>query len=294
MKLVLGTVQFGLSYGVTNSTGKPSLEQTFAVLDSAWESGIRILDSAQAYGDANQVVAQYHAQRSHRFKIINKVLRHPEGIGSVYETLERERDALLIDAFECVMFHYPASIGPAVPGDFFFQLATRGISKKSGLSTESAEDYQRLRQRFFFEVVQLPSNPINQKFITDAFIGSLAQDHVDVHVRSTFLQGLLLAGVSVPTYLAPLAAPIGKMAHDSARRGISMITACLLYHLQKKSIGHIVVGAQDVNQLQGILDAYKEAESIRSRVQLPWYDYACDDFDLAHPVQWEKLKASIC
>lgn len=286
----MGTVQFGLPYGVTNKAGRPPLEQAFAVLDSAWDAGVRMLDSAQGYGEANQVIAEYHAQRPHRFGVINKVLRQPADVNFVYETLERERDALLIDAFECVMFHYPASVGRDVPDDFFSQIHARGLSKRSGLSMESAQDYQWLRQRFVFDVVQLPSNPINQKFITDAFIDDLAQELVDVHVRSVLLQGLLLAGASVPVYLKPLSILINKMTQDSERYGISMLEACLLYHLQRESVGHIVVGAQDVHQWQEIVDAYKKANFIKARVTLPWHDYACDDFDLVYPVQWEKLK----
>ncbi len=292
MKLILGTVQFGLPYGVTNRAGQPSLEQAFAVLDSAWEAGVRVLDSAQGYGEANQVIAQYHAQCPHRFRVINKVLRQPSHINSVYDSLARERDALLIDTFECIMFHCPASVGPDVPDDFFFQLHTRGLSRQSGVSLESSQEYEQLKQRFTFDVVQLPSNPINQKFIGGPFIDSLAREGVDVHVRSAFLQGLLLAGSVVPPYLQPLSVLIDRMVHDSERQGISMIVACLLYSLQRKSVGHIVVGAQDVHQWKGIVDAYKEAEAIKDSLMLPWHDYMCDDFDLAYPVQWGKLKTA--
>ena len=290
MTLILGTVQFGLPYGVTNTAGKPSLAQVFAVLDSAWENGVRVLDSAQGYGAANQVIAQYHAQRSHRFGVINKVLRQPAEINSIYEALTREREALLIDEFECVMFHYPPSVGPDIPDDFFSQLHTRGISRRAGLSVESPQEYQGLKQRFSFNDVQLPLNPINQKFITDSFLNSLAENQVSVHARSAFLQGLLLAKTSVPSYLKPLSLLIDRMAYDSERLGISMIAACFIYVLQKNPVSHVVVGAQDVQQWLEIVDAYKKAEAIKDSITLPWHDYACNDFDLVHPVQWEKLK----
>lgn len=291
MKLTLGTVQFGLSYGVANSAGQPPLEQSFAVLDSAWESGIRTLDSAQGYGAAIDVIAQYHTQRPHRFGVINKVLRAPAAIDTVYDTLARERDALLIDEFECVMFHYPPSVGPDVPDDFFTQLRKRGISQRAGLSLESLAEYQQLEKRFAFDDAQLPVNPINQAFVPDDFLDLLAADHVSVHARSVFLQGLLLSDSKIPLYLQPLMPLIGKMKEDAAGQGIDMITACLLYALQKKSINHIVVGAQDVRQWQEIMNAYNRAEAIKDKVILPWVDYACADYDLVHPLQWVRLKA---
>lgn len=291
MKLVLGTVQFGLSYGVTNNAGQPSPEQAFAVLDAAWDANVRILDSAQEYGEANQVIAQYHAARPHRFKIINKVLRHSAAVESVYESLARERDSLQIDQFECVMFHHPASVNESVPDDFFSQLQQRGISARAGLSFENPQEYRRVSGRFPFDVVQLPSNPVNQKFITGDFIDSLARAGHDVHVRSLFLQGLLLAGASVPPYLAGLSPLIERMKQDADDRGVNMIAACLLYALQRPSVGRLVVGAQDVEQWQGIIDAYRTAEALKNSITLPWQAYACDDFDLVHPVQWPKLKA---
>lgn len=287
---MLGTVQFGLPYGVANKAGQPSQEQAFSVLDAAWDCGVRVLDSAQEYGQANHIIAQYHAARAHRFRVINKVLRHPVDIDTVYDSLARERDALRIDAFECVMFHYPASVNNNVPDDFFFQLKARGLSDKSGLSFEDPQEFKRISQRFDLDVVQLPFNPINQCFIAGDFIDSLSMAGIDVHVRSLFLQGLLLAGSIIPPHLAALSPSIDKMSADCKERGLSTITACILYALRRPSVGHLVVGAQNLEQWQQIFSAYQEAGVIADHVTLPWETYACPDYDLVHPVQWAKLK----
>lgn len=291
MGLILGAVQFGVAYGIANKAGKPPLDQAFEVFDRAWESGVRILDSAQAYGDANAVIAAYHAQSPNRFRVINKTLRNAEPVAAVYDALARERDAMRIDHFECVMFHHAATIGADIPDDFFAQLSARGITERSGLSMELPRDYEGLRERFLFDVVQLPSNPINQKFITPGFIESLAQAGVDVHVRTAFLQGLLLSGATVPPYLAGLSPLIDRMAVDAAAQGISMLEACFLFQLQNEAVGNVVVGAQDAQQWQEIAAAYERAQAIRTQVSLPWADYACADFSLSFPLQWLKLNA---
>ncbi|MFN3826437.1 MAG: aldo/keto reductase [Micavibrio sp.] len=291
MKLVLGTVQFGLPYGITNTNGQPSLDDSFAVLDAAWESGVTILDSAQLYGEANTIIANYHASRPHRFKIINKVLRYRENLESVYAYLERERERLLIDQFECVMFHSPESIDNRVSDDFFMKLSALGLSKKSGVSFDDPKELLSLQERFSFDVVQLPSNPINLHFMPDDFMSALAASGIDVHVRSAFLQGLLISGLEPPPYLQRLSIFINKMSEDVRSHGLTMISACLLYHLQKHSIGHIVVGAQNITQWKEILAAYQLACEAKDNISLPWASYACPNYELVHPLEWIRLKA---
>ena len=51
-QLCLGTAQFGLPYGITNQTGKVPEGEVRKMLKLAAESGIQLLDTAQAYGAA--------------------------------------------------------------------------------------------------------------------------------------------------------------------------------------------------------------------------------------------------
>lgn len=288
---MLGTVQFGVPYGITNANGQPTRDESFAVLDAAWESGVTILDSAQLYGEANTIIASYHANRPHRFKVINKVLRYHEDAEAVYEYLQRERDRLLIDEFECVMFHSPASIDHQVPDNFFMKLSALGLARQSGLSFDKPEEFSFLQDRFAFDIVQLPSNPINQRFIPDDFINSLAESGINIHVRSAFLQGLLISGIALPPYLKRLAVYIDRMSRDVRDRGLTMLCACFLYHLQKGLIDQIVVGAQNVAQWKEISAAYHSACEVKDSIELPWEEYACPEYELVHPLEWIRLKA---
>lgn len=294
MKLALGIVQFGLAYGVANHAGKPPLTQAFAVLDAAWEDGVRLIDSAQEYGDANQVLAQYHAARSHRFSVINKVWRHPTNYNDVYDTLARERDSLRIDCFDTVMFHHPATVDQTVPDDLFDRLKSAGLIKRGGLSFERPADYQRLSQRFAFDVVQLPINMVNQQFISAEFIQSLARDQVEIHARSVFLQGLLLSSPDqIPAHLAPFKDIVARLKNDCADSDVDApidpLAACLLYVLQMPAVENIVVGAQDISQWAQISSTYQALTDRASSVALPWADYAVSDERLAFPALWSSL-----
>lgn len=294
MKLALGIVQFGLAYGVANQAGKPAPEQAFSVLDAAWEDGVRLIDSAQEYGDAHQVLAQYHAARPHRFAVTNKVWRYPTNYHDVYDALARERDLLDIDSFDTVMFHHPGTVDQSVPDDLFDRLKAAGLIKRGGLSFENPADYHRLSARFAFDVVQLPINMVNQKFITAGFVQSVARDQVEVHARSVFLQGLLLASSDqVPAHLAPFKNIIERLnkacAVASADAHLDVLGACLLYVMQMPGVARIVVGAQDLSQWRQISRSYQALAQNATSVTLPWGDYAVSDERLAFPALWSTL-----
>lgn len=290
MKLVLGAVQFGVDYGVANSQGMPSMDVAFETLDEAWCAGIRILDSAQGYGCANKVLSAYHSRSENRFKIINKVLRHPPhdaaDIDKIVHSLTDERQMLEIDAFECVMFHYAFSVNHVVPDDFFSDLKRQGITRENGLSISSVDEYKTLSNRFCFDTIQLPLNILNAAFFPDSFLEQLAGRKI--FIRSAFLQGLLInRSDEMPSYLRALKSLIDKFKADCSTLDISPIVGCLLFLLEKKYVDYIVVGAQNRQQMQEIVAAYKDAEYLRScDVSMNWKCYQSTEFDLVNPPAW--------
>ncbi len=294
MKLVLGTVQFGLEYGVLNHAGQPSAGTVFKTLDTAWESGIRVLDSAQAYGQANNIIADYHHSCSKRFSVINKIMRHPESPEDIVASLSRELEMMNIDRFHCVMFHHAASIPPGLSNSFLEDLKKRGITDRVGLSIDTPADYKDLENKFHFDVIQLPLNVLSQNFMPDEFLDELKQNSIEIHARSVFLQGLILGKISdIPAYLQPIAANINAFQQACAALEISPAAGCMLYLLQKPQIDCIVAGVQDPAQLEEINNAFKAAKkALQEGEFLPWLDYACDDFDLISPMAWLRFKES--
>ena len=82
-KLILGTVQFGLNYGIANSEGKPDLNKVRAILRCAADHGIRILDTAAAYGDSETVIGTVFAEDSalkNHFQVVSKIPPLPQDV----------------------------------------------------------------------------------------------------------------------------------------------------------------------------------------------------------------------
>jgi aryl-alcohol dehydrogenase-like predicted oxidoreductase len=292
MNIILGTAQFGVEYGILNFSGRPLTEEVFSTLDMAWSCGIRVLDSAQAYGQANKIIADYHATRPHRFSVINKVMRHSESVEETLSSLRHELGALKIDSFDCIMLHHSASVPASLPKSFLDGLKGDGIAKRVGISIETPEDYRALQGRFNFDVVQLPLNVLNQKFMPDQFLDELKNKNIEIHARSAFSQGLLIGKIQeIPAYLQTVIPNVRSFQEDCLALEISPITGCLLYLLHNSAIDNIVVGAQNQSQLAEIMGAFGAAQGARQQgKKLDWNSYACHNFDLVSPLIWLKLK----
>ena len=107
-KLALGTVQFGLEYGI-NSQVKPSFNVVDRILDMAYDNGIRILDSAEDYGSSLDVISRFHKKRNFKFKIINKINRIPNN-QNISQLIDSRLIQLEIESFYAVYFNNPKCI----------------------------------------------------------------------------------------------------------------------------------------------------------------------------------------
>ena len=104
-KLILGTVQFGLKYGINNTIGKLTNDEVLSLLKVAYNSGITVLDTAEAYGNAHQLIGNYHnKQDNSKFEIITKFphdINHNLIKSKVFEYL----DLMKVNTLDVMMFH---------------------------------------------------------------------------------------------------------------------------------------------------------------------------------------------
>ena len=105
-KLILGTVQFGLNYGINNSIGKPNQATVNQLLDTAFNNNIRFLDTAEAYGNSQEVIGQYHDQSNNKFKVITKFSSARTDLPlTLKDRIKANIETLCIDSLYCYMFH---------------------------------------------------------------------------------------------------------------------------------------------------------------------------------------------
>ena len=255
-RLGLGTVQFGLDYGVSNRGGRPGEGEVAAILARALEAGIGYLDTAPAYGDAEILIGR-HLPRDHNLRIVTKLSPIAEAKiearhgAAVIEALARSLEHLRVDHVHGVLVHSAGDF--AKPGaehvvDALMQARARGWAERIGVSIYDTEQLAMVERRFQPQLVQLPFNVLDHRPIESGMLARLKAQGAEVHARSVFLQGLLLMNpAELPQFFAPLREHIADLQQCWSDAGVSALAGCLRFALQRPEIDAIVVG---VNQLQ--------------------------------------------
>jgi aryl-alcohol dehydrogenase-like predicted oxidoreductase len=287
-KIALGTAQFGLSYGIANIHGKPDPATVKSLLRRGRAGGICSLDTAIAYGDSEQVLGAAGVQE---FGVITKLPEIPDRISQaeVPEWVDAQVTGSLrrmgIERLDGLLLHRPgqllSSIGAPLYGAMQRQVA-EGRVRKIGISIYEPSELEQLMSRFSFDVVQAPFNILDFRLAGSGWVRRLQESGVALHVRSVFLQGLLLMPSSTrPAYFdrwQELWAAWDAWLHEHR---LTPLQACLRYALHAEGVQQVVLGVESEAQLEEIL-------SISNEGPLPdgYQGLRSQDADLLNPSFW--------
>lgn len=273
-KLVLGTVQFGLQYGI-NSAGRPSTEQVSDILDNAKAGGIKILDTSSAYGNAEEVLGAIKAGSN--FNIVSK---YPKCDKPVADTFINSLKVLGVDhLYGYLLHHFEVYRERKEVWNDFIQLQKDGKVDRIGFSLyEPWELDIILKDGIPFSLVQVPFNIFDRQF--EPYFKKLKEMDVEIHVRSTFLQGLFFKDRNtLPKKLEPLKKHLLQLDEYANCKGISVGELALNYNLQNPYIDGVLIGVDNKDQLTQNFASVKDVEiNIDIRVEDP---------DLLKPVNWK-------
>ena len=256
-KLILGTVQFGLNYGINNTSGKPDEKRVHSILDEAFEKGIRLLDSAEAYGDAHELIGSYHALSQNKFDLITKYSSSRRDLPEdIIERVKFDIQTLNCTSLYSYMFHsftdfknhfdvFKGSIA---------QLKKEGLIKKIGVSVYTNNELEELLNFDEVELVQLPFNLLDNNSKRAAFIKKAKQKGMEVHTRSAFLQGLFFKKQNeLPVNLHKLGPYLSVLNTIAAENQMDITDLALNYALQQINIDHVLIGVDTIEQLKNNL-----------------------------------------
>lgn len=243
-KLVLGTVQFGCQYGI-NSAGRPSIEQVSDILNNAKAGGIQMLDTSSAYGNAEAVLGEVKAGSN--FKIVSK---YPKCDKSVADTFNDSLMVLGTDhLYGYLLHHFDVYREYKSVWNDFVQLQNEGKVDRIGFSLyEPWELDLILNDGIPFSLIQVPFNIFDRQF--EPYFKRLKEMDVEIHVRSTFLQGLFFKDRNtLPEKLEPLKQNLLQLDEYAATKGIAVGDLALNYNLQNPYIDGVLIGVDNNEQL---------------------------------------------
>lgn len=273
-KLVLGTVQFGCQYGI-NSAGRPSEEMVKTILQKAWDGGIRTLDTSSAYGDAESVLGRCIPGNC-AFNIVSK---YPKGSGKVSDVFNASLQRLGVDKlYGYLLHHFDVFLNDRSVWKEFRELRAQGKVSKIGFSLYSPEELELLlNENIDFDLLQFPHNIFDRKF--DPYLKKLSAKGVEVHVRSTFLQGLFFKDRNtLPEKIKPLGKYLKQLDDYSAESGLGISELALNYNLQNPGIGGVLIGVDNPEQLQANLKSVSD-KNIDLNIKVT-------EQELLNPVNW--------
>ncbi len=280
--IVLGTAQFGMRYGLLNSDGPPEESEVLEILTLASELEIGDLDTAPSYGRSEAVLGRSFKKMGKAFRVITKV---PE-IGDrplrvVMESAIESCLRLQMDSVDTVLLHSSFDlIGPKADTVFetLLGLKTSGICRRVGVSLRSL-DHLRAVQRFPVDVIQLPCNVFDQRLLEEKIgVG------IQIHVRSPFLQGLLLQDSKrITGYFESLSEKFSELDRLCELWNTSRAQVALNYVKLVKQTGAVVLGVIDAHQLRENCHFWKEEPFGSLEDYLP---FAVEDKRFVDPSRW--------
>ncbi|WBX76170.1 aldo/keto reductase [Tenacibaculum ovolyticum] len=288
-KIILGTVQFGLAYGINNSLGKPSKEKITEILDLAYNKGIRLLDTAEAYGNSHQVIANYHKNSNNRFRIISKYKKDIPGLPeNLKDRVKKHIADFRVNELEAYLFH-----------DFeeFLELANRDDSgiisikeeklvKKIGVSIYSNKQIEEVLKYPFIELIQVPFNLLDNHKERSEILLKAKEKGVEVHTRSAFLQGLFFKEVNyLSDYFAPIKPLLLNIKSLCKKDLLCVADLALNYPLSKGYINNVLIGVDSAEQLLSNIESLKK-EPIECFKIID--NFSVKDNNILNPSNWIK------
>lgn len=279
MRLALGTVQFGLAYGISNQTGQVGDNELDDILMLARQLGIDTLDTAQAYGNAE---SRLGSRETADFALVDKLA---PGIlaTDVVASVDNSLMTLARPKLDGLLLHRSQDASPAL----FEQLTAlqqQGKVGRIGVSVYSPQELEHwLASGYPLQLVQLPANLLDQRFLRTGWLDKLQALGCEIHVRSLFLQGLLLMQPDRrPDYFQAFAQPLAKL--DDWHPHVPHLDKALSLIAALPQVSRFVVGVCHVHELVAIAAAYARRHA--------WSDtelasLACSDPGLINPALWK-------
>ena len=286
-KLVLGTANFGKKYGIRKLKSK----KNYLILKTLLKNNVNWLDTSGAYTNSEKIIgnsrlnfniiSKNHFNFSHSLpkkklqkkikKIIEKSLTNLKR-KKIYAFLIQKSGVLL-----------------SKNGEQIYEILKEYKKEKKilkiGVSTYNFKELRKIIKKFKIDIVQAPFNIVNDELTKSGTLNFLKRKKIEVHVRSIFLQGILLVkSKKLPKKLNFLKQHWILLEKFYKKNSLTPIETCLRFVLSFRKIDKIVFGVDEVNQLKQIL------KSRINRVNLPFPKIELKNKDILSPIFWSKLK----
>ena len=285
-KLILGTVQMGIAYGINNTTGKVSMEDSHDILSYAFDNDIRILDSAEAYGNAHEVIGSFHKKNPKKtFEVITKLPHQLDA--AINAKVNKYLEELKVSQLHALLFH---SFGSYKANRDNFSVLTdlkaSGKIKSIGVSVYTNEEIEAVLLNDEVEIIQLPFNLFDNSSLRGEILEKAKAKGKTIHTRSALLQGLFFKDInSENNTVQALKKELLQVSNITKTSKSSIAELALNYCLQQSTIDNVLIGVDSKAQLMDNIKALKR--SMKPETIQDINTINVKDINLLNPSLWK-------
>ncbi len=269
MRLCIGTVQFGMDYGVQGGT-RPAARDAVRMLDYATQNGVDAIDTAAAYGTAEEVVGEFLSRKTlprEALQVISKFGTNIFEGASVADYAVRLRAAaetsltrLKSDYLDAYICHVPTAAGDPAIIAAMAALKASGLVRHVGFSVYDPDQARACLTADAVDFIQSPFSFLDRRMETSGALAAASAKGVDLHTRSAFVQGLMLMDVAkIPERLAATRPIISDLEAACAEAGLSRRALALAFVKANPNVSHLVFGVDNLAQLKEIVADFDRA-----------------------------------
>lgn len=256
-KLALGTAQFGLNYGIANQTGQITFPVAKDIIKLAKEKNIDTIDTAISYGESEAVIGQIGVSN---FNVVSKLPDISNKDSDIEQWIEKKvelsLERLKIKSLYGLLIHQTQNLlnNDKKLIDTLNKLKSLGLIKKIGISIYDPSELDPILDIMKIDIVQAPLNIIDRRLETSGWLSKLYKNDIEVHTRSTFLQGLLLMPRSnIPPKFDQWSGIWDKWTNELKKNHLDPCIECLSYPLSLPEVSRVVVGVDNFEQFEKII-----------------------------------------
>jgi aryl-alcohol dehydrogenase-like predicted oxidoreductase len=283
MKLVIGSAQLGMNYGLFNNK-KISSKEFKKIEKLVIKSKINFIDTATSYGESEKIIGNSKLKNLH---VITKIkLPKKKNINVknwLLKEISKSLSKLKIKKIYGVLIHnYKDLLGKHGKNYLLAlqELKSKRIIKKIGISVYEYREIKKFWKFWKPDLIQVPFNPLDNRILDSGWINILKKFKVKIFVRSIFLQGLLINENSSFRINKNHKIIINKFKNWCWRNDVSLMKGCVHFVKQFKKIDYLVVGFNNYNQLREIIDVFKKKQIIIPK------KFSTNKINLIDPRKW--------
>ena len=288
VNLSLGTAQFDMPYGIARTSNKISFNQIAEILDFAYKNGVNTLDTAIHYGNSEEILGKIGVSD---WNIITKIhslsLDTKDPYGWVISEVENSLKKLNVSQLNGILLHESKLLSNKY-GSLIWKaleyLKAQNLSRNIGVSIYDPSEISNINQDYSFDIIQAPYNVLDKRIESSGLLERISKNNKELHVRSIFLQGLLLMDSSSrPSKFNKWNDIWSNWEEWLIRNNLSSLEACINFACLDTRISKVIVGVDSLAQIKKIISTVALQKKL-----MKFPDIQSIDEDLINPSNWKQ------